>query len=269
VTSQRRAIAYAVAALVLLVAATTAIASLIVASRRHENARSFTSAIVAAPILEQTDDPIRAEAEVFRTSPASLAIDPSSERERGAHPRTMKTYRGLRAYPGAPPRIPHGLNPEEALHGGCTTCHERGGYSYRFDAYVPITPHPDMGMCLQCHVGDAKLMAIALPNLDPSARCRQCHSSGGDRWKDSGTTFRPIAWKELARVSAGDPPPPIPHTLEMRTNCLSCHAPPSAVAEIRTKHAYRSNCRQCHLENGHGTEEFTRPADRSSPGGGP
>lgn len=267
--SRRRVALIAVTAMILLGSAATAIASLIVASRRSDDGRASASSDVTTPIIESPGDPLRAEAEVFRTAPASLAIDPASDMRRGSHPRTLKTYRGLRAYPGAPPRIPHGLNPDEALKGGCKTCHERGGYSYRFDAYVPITPHPDMGMCLQCHVGDAKLMAIPMPSLDPSARCMQCHSAGGQRWKDSGTTFRPIQWPQLMHVNVGDAPPPIPHTLEMRTNCLSCHAAPSAVQEIRTKHANRSNCRQCHVESGRDTADFIRPTDRSSSGGRP
>ena len=66
------------------------------AGRRH---------VLAAP-----EEPIPAEAQVFRTSPAMLAIEPAARRERSAHPRTLKTVRFLRAYPGAPPRIPHALS---------------------------------------------------------------------------------------------------------------------------------------------------------------
>jgi cytochrome c-type protein NapB len=42
-------------------------------------------------------------------------------------------------------------------------------------------------------------------------------------------------------------PPPIPHSPDMRGNCVACHAGPGAVAEIRTPHPERANCRQCHV----------------------
>jgi len=241
----------------LAASAATAITAVIVWQKRIAADRESVRGTQPAMVMATSGDPIATEAGVFRTDPALLAIDPSDERRRGAHPRTLKTYRSLRAYPGAPPRIPHGLTPAEALRGGCTTCHERGGYSHRFDAYVPVTPHPEMGVCLQCHVGDARLMAIPLPNLDPSARCRQCHSEGGMRWRDSATTWKSVAWPELARVSRNTPPP-IPHSLEMRGNCLSCHSAPGGVQELRTSHPERASCRQCHLESSEYAGEFVR-----------
>lgn len=246
-------------ALVLCISAVIAISALLVSAKRIAVNRETAITDTGSPVIALTDEPIPSEADVFRTKAAVLAIDPTSEIRRGAHPRTLATYRALRAYPGAPPRIPHGLTPSEALRGGCTTCHERGGYSHRFDAYVPVTPHPEMGICLQCHVGDVKLMAIPLPSTDPSARCRQCHAPGALRWKDSSTTWKPLPWPQLARASNDHAPPPIPHSLEFRGNCVACHAAPSAVQEIRTPHSDRANCRQCHLESSSNTDEFVRP----------
>jgi len=50
-----------------------------------------------------------------------------------------------RAYPGAPPVIPHDA---EARKGACLTCHETGM------ADAPIVPHPTRSYsCLQCHIG--------------------------------------------------------------------------------------------------------------------
>lgn len=206
------------------------------------------------------EPPLTTEADVFRTHAGVLAIDPGSEPRRSAHPRTLATWRNLRAFPGAPPRIPHGLTPDEVQNGGCNTCHERGGYSQRFGAYVPVTPHPEMGACLQCHVGDGQLMAIALPTTDPSARCRQCHTPEAGRGTEFTVSWRPISWPRLAPRTGGSEPPPIPHTLEFRTNCLSCHAAPAAVAEIRTTHPERADCKQCHLPISEDTGEFVRPA---------
>jgi cytochrome c-type protein NapB len=256
----------ALAGLVLVVSGATAIAAIVVSVRRatayHEAARLIIAAPESLPASYAVvaAGPIRNEAEVFRTSPAALAIDPSGHDRRAAHPRTLATYRLLRAYPGAPPRIPHGLTPAETRRGGCKTCHERGGYSQRFGAYVPITPHPDFGECLQCHVGDAQLMANPLPSSDPNARCRQCHAPGSRRWRDSSLAWEPMAWPAVTARSAGDPPPPIPHDLDLRGNCLACHSAPSAVAEIRTPHPERANCRQCHVEAGRASEDFVRSA---------
>lgn len=249
--------------LLLLASAASAVVAVGALSRRlsatHDD--SPETSPLAAEVAD--DEPIPSEAGVFRTQLADLAIDPMSETRRGAHPRTLATYRGLRAYPGAPPRIPHGLTPAETLRGGCKTCHERGGYSQRFGAYVPVTPHPEMGQCLQCHVGDSRLLATPLPTTDPSARCRQCHSAGGMLWKDSASNFKPLPWQQLARVSGEHTPPPIPHTLELRGNCLACHSAPAGVKEIRTSHPERANCRQCHVEANRDPDEFVRPTDES------
>lgn len=243
----------------LIAAAAVAIASLVVAFGQMAEKRKLQVQTISVAARPQVEDPIAAEANVFRTSEATLAIDPKSPRNRSAHPRTLVTYRALRAYPGAPPRIPHGLTPEEFRSGGCNTCHERGGFSQRFGAYVPITPHPEMGACLQCHVGDGDLMAIALPSMDPSARCRQCHAQGGARRVAATVDWTPLEWPRLTRKKLGSGPQPIPHTLEFRTNCLSCHVAPSAVAEIRTTHPDRANCRQCHLTGDTEAGEFVRP----------
>jgi nitrate reductase cytochrome c-type subunit len=66
---------------------------------------------------------------------------PSALAQQSAAP----TGRLPRAYPGAPPLIPHDV---EARKGLCLTCHETG------IAGAPIVPHPTRDpVCLQCHVG--------------------------------------------------------------------------------------------------------------------
>jgi cytochrome c-type protein NapB len=244
----------------LLASSVAAIAALIIATRRAASGARPVPASPPAVTVTGAVVPIFAEAQVFRTSAAVLAIAPTPGPRRSAHPRTLATYRSLRSYPGAPPRVPHGLTPNEFRTGGCTTCHERGGFSQRFGAYVPVTPHPEMGQCLQCHVGTSQLMAISLPGTDSSARCRQCHALGGGRWTDSTLNWIPMAWPAVARTRREGDPPLIPHALDMRANCLACHSPPSAVAEIRASHPERAACRQCHLvADGAGTDEFRRP----------
>ena len=246
----------------LIASVVVAMTALIVAAGRMTESRDAAAESLSARKLEMSSERIAAEADVFRTNAGVLAIDPSADSRRPAHPRTLATYRSLRAYPGAPPRIPHGLTPDEFRTGGCNTCHQRGGFSQRFGAYVPITPHPEMGACLQCHVGDGGLMAISLPTTDPSARCRQCHIPGAARWTEATLDWKTLAWPQLARTASGRDPLPIPHTLDFRGNCLACHAGPAGVEEIRTTHPGRANCRQCHVTGNDSTDVFVRPAPR-------
>lgn len=257
-SSPKRRAAKVALPLLLIVSMTTAVAAAIVWAGRVSANRDSSPHDIPLAVVALAGEPIAAEAGVFRTRPGVLAIDPAPGARRSAHPRALRTYRALRAYPGAPPRIPHGLTPGETLRGGCNTCHERGGYSQRFGAYVPVTPHPEMGACLQCHLGDAMLMSTPLPGMDPSAHCRQCHAAGATRLRDSSLNWQPLPWPQLSEVSDEYLPQPIPHSPELRGNCLACHSAPAAVAEIRTSHPERANCRQCHVEKNADVSEFLR-----------
>jgi cytochrome c-type protein NapB len=265
--------------LILLIGgALTAAAAAVVAVERASASRTVPAdsstagpGHVSAGLLAVPTESIAAEAEVFRLSPGTMAIDPAARREREAHPRTLETFRYLRAYPGAPPRIPHGLTPSEFRTGACTTCHEHGGYSQRFAAYVPVTPHPEAGFCLQCHVGDDAVTGISHPSSDPNARCRQCHGASGPPRRDIDATldWRPAAWPQLPRLKPGQDPPAIPHGLQPRGNCQACHSGPAAVAEIRTAHPEWASCRQCHVAPEADAGGFTRPEqDVGARGGG-
>lgn len=215
--------------------------------------------------------PIAAEADVFRRTLAGLDAMVPARRRSGAHPRTLETYRAARAYPGAPPRIPHGLTTDEYRLGTCRTCHERGGYSTRFQAYAPVTPHPEFTQCLQCHVGDALLMDVPVRTANvPDDVCRQCHApaaAASAAVQRAPLDWRPAAWPALAgtgraatnRRPAGSPPP-IPHDLQLRGDCRACHSGPAAVEQIRTTHPERTNCRQCHLPLALGVGEYVRAA---------
>jgi cytochrome c-type protein NapB len=247
--------------LFLLASAVTATAAAFVAVRRMPEPRDAEAVAAPVALLTPPSDPIPAEAEVFRTTPAGLTIEPAFPRERTAHPRTWATYRYLRAYPGAPPRIPHALSPDEFRVEICNSCHERGGYSLRFAAYVPVTPHPEMGMCLQCHVGDDAVMGTASAGADPNVRCPLCHGPTGGRPRpEASATWSTTIWPVLPSVTPGRLPPPIPHDLQFRGNCLTCHGGPAAVAAIRTSHPERASCRQCHLVTDPEAELFVRPA---------
>lgn len=250
-----------------------AIGAVIVAVKRAPPPRPPEPAPVAVAVLAAPLESIADEAQVFRTTPAMMAIAAAARREREAHPRNLETFHYLRAYPGAPPRIPHELTPEEFRTSACKTCHERGGYSRRFHAYVPLTPHPDKGECLQCHVGADELMAIPLLSPDSSRRCHQCHGAGGrpPGYAENLLGWRPAAWPQLPVVTPGETPPPIPHDLQGRGNCLACHAGPGAVAEIRTSHPEWADCRQCHVAPDPWAGVFTRAVNAvgDSAGGAP
>ncbi|MFH7321175.1 hypothetical protein ACHHRT_11275 [Desulfurivibrio sp. D14AmB] len=139
--------------------------------------------------------------------------------------RTLNSYYELRQYPGSPPIIPHEVPASFAAAGGapCLACHERGGYDPTQDAYAPVTPHPENELCNQCHLP---------PKTDQPF---------------VASDWRSIPPPLLGRSELGGSPPPVPHALQLREDCLACHAGPAAVAELRVEHASRGNCRQCHV----------------------
>jgi cytochrome c-type protein NapB len=178
--------------------------------------------------------PIESEAAMFALSDRALALKESTPAEKNTK-RTLASFYASRAFPGAPPPIPHPLLEDRSMGGGgCLGCHRDGGFVPIYKAYAPVTPHPQYGNCRQCHVGrvDGKMAASgpSQPALAPAIN--QEALKGG--------------------------PPPIPHGLQMRENCLACHAGPAAVAEIRTPHPERVNCRQCHA-SASDAAEFRRP----------
>ena len=139
-----------------------------------------------------TGAPIPAEARVFDLEAADLAVDPAAEPARRVQAPTLAEKRRLRAFPGAPPRVPHEVTADEERRPTCLACHARGGFAPRFGAYTPVTPHPEQASCLQCHVpdGDARLFA----RID----------------------WRTTAWPAIPDPALEGGPPPIPHDLQMR-----------------------------------------------------
>ena len=80
--------------------------------------------------------------------------------------------------------------------------------------------------------------------------CRQCHVPQKAQSLFRGSTFPKLkAPKAGINNALATSPPIIPHQIQMRENCLSCHAGPSAPKEIRVSHPERVNCRQCHVIN--------------------
>jgi nitrate reductase cytochrome c-type subunit len=140
----------------------------------------------------------------------------------GAKQRTLKDFYALRAYPGAPPVIPHPVTADQGQQQSCNACHEKGGYVPKYNAFTPITPHPEYKNCMQCHA-----------------------------MKTAQDNFRGIDWPSpktpaIKRASLPGGPPPMPHKLDHRENCAACHTGPAAPLEIRCSHPERLNCIQCH-----------------------
>ena len=138
--------------------------------------------------------------------------------------RNLNSYYELRQYPGSPPRIPHEVSPSftDEIE-DCLACHGRGGYDVELDAYAPVTPHPEKELCYQCHV----------PKLTDELFVE--------------TNWLSIPPPRLGNSQMGGSPPPIPHSLQLRDDCIACHTGSAAVAEIRVDHGTRGNCRQCHV----------------------
>lgn len=173
---------------------------------------------VTAPVLtEEKAVFLRSE---YALDYANMPIDKN-------HQRSMNNYFNNRAFYGAPPSIPHKINSERNMgENSCLKCHENGGYVEKFNAYSPVTPHPEKVNCKQCHVP-----------------------------QKTNSLFKSFAFRKVSAPKPGtnnaqlNSPPVIPHQLQLRENCLACHAGPSAPKEIRVTHPERVNCRQCHVPN--------------------
>jgi len=137
--------------------------------------------------------------------------------------RTLDEYYARRQYPGSPPLIPHKVEEADLAPVECLTCHAKGGWTEELKRQTPLTPHPEKTACRQCHIAqtDTKLFV----DID----------------------WRSVPTPRLGRTELPGAPPPIPHELQMRGNCIACHVGPGAVATIRVEHPSRGNCRQCHV----------------------
>ncbi len=137
--------------------------------------------------------------------------------------RTLDEYYSRRQYPGSPPFIPHKVEEPDLAPVECLTCHARGGWTDELKKNTPLTPHPEQVACRQCHI----TVTEAKPFVE--------------------TDWMSVAPPRLGRASLPGAPPPVPHDLQMRGNCVSCHVGPGTVAAIRVEHPSRGNCRQCHV----------------------
>ena len=138
--------------------------------------------------------------------------------------RTLDDYYSRRQYPGSPPYIPHQVEPNDETSRTCLTCHADGGWSQALKLNTPVTPHPEQTDCRQCHV-------VPTETKQPFV----------------GTDWQSVPPPRLGRSYLPGAPPPIPHDLQYRGDCIACHVGPGTIAAIRVEHPMRGNCRQCHV----------------------
>ena len=177
-------------------------------------------AVVESEVYTQVQA-LPSEAGVFKRE--EFALDYQNMPDDPQHQRSLKTYYKNRAYSGAPPTIPHVVLSEKTMGDkSCLQCHQNGGFVAQFNAYAPVTPHPELINCKQCHV------PIKTQGL----------------FKE--TVFTKLENPDVGGQVLLGSPPVIPHSLQMRENCLACHGGSAAPKEIRVTHPERVNCRQCH-----------------------
>ncbi|MDD9947692.1 MAG: hypothetical protein OXU20_42015 [Myxococcales bacterium] len=151
-----------------------------------------------------------AEAKVVRQEAAAVA--------------TRARRAALRAFPGAPPRVPHPV--DQAGFPSCPACHDQGLRLGTRSASA--MSHQGMSSCLQCHV-------VAHSPLPFDA-------AEGSPPLDNG--FVGVAAAGLGSRAWAGAPPSVPHPTHMRERCLSCHG--QVLSGIGTTHPSRRSCLQCH-----------------------
>lgn len=134
-----------------------------------------------------------------------------------------------RAYAGAPPTIPHPV--KEYGDFSCLACH-REGVTINGRLAPPMS-HEVKTQCTQCHI-------VSQPPM-PGARTDSYLLS-------TENTFVGMPEAHDGERAWPGAPATIPHSTQMRTNCMSCHGL-NGREGLRTSHPWRQNCQQCHMPN--------------------
>ncbi|MBN1205952.1 MAG: hypothetical protein JXB05_13630 [Myxococcaceae bacterium] len=196
-------------------------------ARRGANARMYEGAL----------EPLRAGLDSRQPIPVATA------RQRAQAVADRKAHR---AYDGAPPTVPHEVDPLGAP--GCLACHERG---MKLGARVaPRLSHPPYPNCNQCHAVEASPKPLApYPDMPANHFTGKASAGNGSR-----------AWLGA--------PPAMPHPVHMRSECGSCHGP-TGHPGLRTSHPERQNCVQCHASSAMLDQRGTSVGLPSATGGAP
>lgn len=128
-----------------------------------------------------------------------------------------------------------------------------------YDGAPPVIPHEVDALgsdaCLSCHGEGVMVGDLIAPPLshEPYSQCVQCHAPTSN---DVSTPPKPAvnSFTGAGRVGPGSrawpgAPPTIPHTLQMRSNCVGCHGH-AGDPGLRTSHPERRSCQQCHVSEG-------------------
>lgn len=188
-----------------------------------EPARSYTE-LIARPWRSGPRAGWTVDGEALRQD--FVVLDAPSEREPTAlRGPALEERTLLRAFPGAPPAIPHPTS--DASASACLACHADGVQIGRLTAR-PI-PHAPYASCTQCHV------AAAGPFGPEDARHAAAYAS----------RFEPLVAPLTGTRAWPGAPPTIPHGTLMRSECRACHGPGGRVG-LRSSHPERASCLQCH-----------------------
>jgi cytochrome c-type protein NapB len=136
-----------------------------------------------------------------------------------------------RAFDGAPPTIPHPIEQQSAA--SCMVCHAQG--LKLADKIATRISHANYSSCTQCHVESA----TSLPTVEGRTALDMLVVKN---------EFSGVVRSGPGQRAMPGAPPMIPHTLQMRQDCLSCHGL-IARPGLRTTHPWLQNCVQCHVAN--------------------
>lgn len=131
-----------------------------------------------------------------------------------------------RAYAGAPPVVPHPV--KQRSDSSCLACHREGVTIRGFLA--PPMSHEHVSQCTQCHV----VSDAPVPGGWPQ-----------EYLLSTENTFAGLAEPRDGERAWPGAPATIPHSTQMRTNCMSCHGL-NGREGLRSSHPWRDNCMQCH-----------------------
>jgi cytochrome c-type protein NapB len=175
-------------------------------------------------LRQRTDDPRRAPESDLALLRAGIPgpLEPLPVLPPEARSVALELRAEGRAFAGAPPVIPHVIDEQGAA--ACLACHGEG---LRVEGRIaPVVSHPRYANCTQCHT-----------SVTPRA--------AGAPEMVLASSFSGLAEPGAGQRALPGAPPTIPHRLQMREDCQSCHGV-TGLPGLRTSHPQRQSCTQCH-----------------------
>ncbi len=161
----------------------------------------------------------------FVSPPARPVLTNATPAQRAA---ALSERSARRAYDGAPPVVPHPIVQDSSV--ACLACHGPG-LAVK-DRVASKPSHAHFANCTQCHVANSG------PPVSPADAAVAAPLTGNDFVGVAAPAHGQRAWPGA--------PPTIPHPTHLRSDCLSCHGP-TGLFGLRTPHADRQSCTQCHV----------------------